>query len=129
MLPNKIIWTLAEAIAPLPKSCPEQVITVPLRSAVALSINIIELNGKDLETFKMVRELTDIGAAITVTVVLSLWVLLPKIDLVSTVGWPGLVMLHSSKVSSFMIIDETLQLVLSGPPKHTYSTPAGSSST
>ena len=77
LFPIRIIWTLVDAIAPLPKSCPEQVITVPLRSAVALSVNNIELNGKDLEIFKVVK-LSGIGAAI---VMLS-----PMIDLVCAVG-------------------------------------------
>ena len=99
---------------------------LPLRSAIVWSVNIIEFNGKDLEIFKVVK-LTNINA--TITVVLSPWVLSPTIDLVCVVGWLRLVMLHSSTVSSFMVIDDTLQLVLSGPPKHTYSTPVGSSST
>ena len=86
----------------------------------------MELNGKDLEIFKVVK-LTNND--LTITVVLSPWVLSPMIDLVCAVEWLGLVMLHSSKVSSFMVNDDTQQLVLSGPPEQTYSTPAGSSST
>ena len=48
----------------------EQVIIVPLRSAVALLVNIVELSGrdelsfKDLETCNMVR-FVDIGVAIS----------------------------------------------------------------
>ena len=61
LFPIRIIWTLAAAIAPLPKSYPEQVIIVPLRSAVALSVNSMEFNGKDLKIVKVVK-LSDIGA-------------------------------------------------------------------
>ena len=56
------------------RDCPavsaEQVITVPLRSAVALSVDSVDISGRDelpfrdLETYKVVK-VVDIGVAIS----------------------------------------------------------------
>ena len=69
LFPARIICRLAFARVCPPISA-EQVITVPLRSAVALLVDIVELSGRDelsfrdLETYNMVR-FVDIGVAIS----------------------------------------------------------------
>ena len=69
LFPARIICRLSLARDRPPVSA-EQVITVPLRSAVALSVDIVDINGRDefsfrdLETYNVVR-FVDIGVAIS----------------------------------------------------------------
>ena len=69
LFPTKIISTLA--VASSSRSSPEQVMMVPLRSAVVLSVDIVEISGRDellfsdLETLRMVSVVI-IGATIRI---------------------------------------------------------------
>ena len=69
LFPARIICRLSLARDRPPVSA-EQVITVPLRSAVALSVDIVDISGRDefsfrdLEIFNMIR-FVDIGVAVS----------------------------------------------------------------
>ena len=91
-----------------------QVINTPLRSAAALSVNISETSGKDLEMFRMAK-FTTIGAVVT-------RLLARSNDLVCAKELePKVVTLHSSRAAAL-----ALHFILIPPPRHTYSCPAGS---
>ena len=70
LFPTKIIWTLADDKVWPPSVCSEQVITLLLKSAVVIFVNIVETSGRDLEILNVV-EFTDIGGVIIL--VLSTW--------------------------------------------------------
>jgi hypothetical protein len=60
-IPMRIISTFSVARSPVIIDIPEQVIIVPLRSVVTLSVNIVETSGKDellsndLDTVRVVK--------------------------------------------------------------------------
>ena len=66
-----ITSTLSVAGCPIIIDISEQVITVPFRSVVTLSVDIVEINGKrellsnDLDTLRVVK-LVSIGASIRI---------------------------------------------------------------
>ena len=112
---------LARIICKLPfaRVCPpvsaEQVITVPLRSAVALSVDIVDKSGRDefsfrdLKTCNIVR-FVDIGVAISAV---------PRFEspLLNTNGYGGMATVHRSM--SVLV----LHVTFNAPLWHVYSTP------
>ena len=71
LFPTRNIWTLADDRNMPSSVCSEQLITLPLKSAVVLSVNIVEFSGGDFETLSKVVEFADIGSV--VIVVPSAW--------------------------------------------------------
>ena len=69
LIPVMITSTFSGARSPVISDIPEQVIIVPFRSVVTLSVDIVETNGKgellfnDLDTVRVVK-LVIIGASI-----------------------------------------------------------------
>ena len=70
LLPTTMIWTLADDRTDALIVCSEQVITVPLKSAVVVSVDTVEISGRDLEIFNTV-ERTDSSA--DVILMPSIW--------------------------------------------------------
>ena len=70
LLPTTMIWTLADDRTVALIACSEQVITVSLKSAVVVSVDILDISGRDLEIFNTV-ERTDSGA--DVILMPSIW--------------------------------------------------------
>ena len=70
MSPTRNIWTLADDRTVKSIVFSEQIITVPSKLAVVVSVDIVDISGRDLEIFNIV-EYTDIGS--DVVLVPSIW--------------------------------------------------------
>ena len=70
MSPTRNIWTLADDRIVKLIAFSEQIITVPLKPAVVVSVDIVDISGRDFEIFNIV-ECTDISS--DVVLVPSIW--------------------------------------------------------